>query len=1199
MFVFLNYRKSSLRNFFIYSLVILLLNGFTSCVNKTKDSDKTSKTNPKDLALQYLSQNHLDEAEAAFQQAIKMDPNDISGYIGLTRLNLLQKNYDGAEKVSKDGLKIKPGNVDLQLLLAEIYSLKNEKENAAKVLNEIIAKNPKNAIAYYTLAELDTTAANIEVRKSYLLKVQSLVPANIVPRMKLAEIFASQGKTDSSLFYLQSIKKIAPAFTDAAEKSYEKAASELSANQPVPALPFLQQFNELMKISPEYSSGNDEIEIPKMVAGFFDFDTNIPATAFDSSNNPRTNENASTKPPLSFKAISNIQGPPGESSLNAENTVLAVADNDAQGNMYIYSSYVPKGETTSHSYLSVNQGGTFKECSVSGGIEHKGQDLDATFADYDNDGYQDLFVATTDGIIVYKNKGDGTFEKVTDNIGFNNSANATKILFADLDQDGDLDMYAGTKTGNKFFRNNGDGTFTENASAMNLASGGKGTISMDFGDWDDDGDLDLVELANDGSVHLLNNNRHSNFNDISASAGLSDSKYSGNVLTLGDFNNDGALDILIAGGTGGNCFLLKNEGGKFVEDEKISGQLTNWLSGIKVYDLLFVDYDNDGHEDIAVAGVNADGSKKGVRLFHNDGVNGFSDATSLLPENVQQASRLAIADFNFDGDRDIFLDGPAGVQLVRNDGGNNNNFIRVQLTGLSFGSSKNNRLGIGAQVELKSGDLYQLKTVKGPLVEFGVGSRTRVDALRIIWPNGVPQTIVDPTRKQRALEQAELKGSCPFLFSWNGKEFVFLKDMLWRSALGMPVAIHGKDTTFAYSQPSKEYLLIPGDKLKPRNGLYTVKISEELWEAVFFDKAQLFAVDHPDSVDTYVDERFVAPPYPGKKIYLVSHPQWPVSATDGKGNNVLPKLEKYDFQYVSNFSLGKFQGVAKEHDLILDLGKDIGAKNLQLYMRGWIFPPDASINTELTQTNKYRLQAPSLQVINKEGKWQTVIKDIGYPMGRDKMVIVNLTNKFLTPHDRRIRIRTTMQIYWDQAFFTTSKVNAPVKTYDLKMVNANLDFRGYSASYQKGGPFGPQWFDYYSVTKGQKWRDLTGSYTRYGDVLPLLQKADDKYIICDGGDEVTIDFDATNLPALQNGWKRDFIIYSEGWVKDGDMNTANGQTVAPLPFHDMPSYPYAKNIHYPTDQEHQQYQQKYNTRKVSTESFRNAIRLGTFGDAKN
>ncbi len=1198
MFVLFNFYKSSLRNFCTFIFAFLLLTGFPACVSKTKDDGSTSKANPKDLALQYLSQNHLDEAEAAFQQAIKLDPNDISSYIGLTRLNILQKNYDEAEKVANDALKIKPGNVDIQLLLADVYILKGDKVNAVKLLNEIIAKNPKNATAYYALAQLDTTSVNDEARKTYLLKVQALVPANIVPRMRLTELFAKQGKTDSSLFYLQSIKKISPAFTDAATKFYEKAAAALEANNPQAALPYLQQFHELMKISPEYSLGADDIEIPKMVAGYFNFDTNIPVAAFDSTNNPHASDNNSIKPPLTFKAISGIQGSSVQNSSNPENTVLAVADYDAQGNMFVYSSDLPQGSTNSTGYLSLNQGGTFKECVVTGGINHKGQDLDATFADYDNDGYQDLFIASTTGIYVYKNKGDGTFEKVTDDIGLNNAANVHKILFADLDQDGDLDLYAAGKDANRFFRNNGDGTFTENTAAMHLSGNTKGTLSMDFGDWDDDGDLDIAELAGDGSVHLINNNRHSDFNDISASTGLSDSKFKGTALCLGDYNNDGTLDILICGRPDGKCFLLKNEGGHFDEDEKISEQLSNSMKGVKVYSVLFFDYDNDGHEDIIVAGIGNDGAK-GLRLFHNDGSNGFSDATSILPASVSQASRVAIADFNFDGDRDIFADGPDGVQLLRNDGGNNNNYIQVQLTGLSFGSSKNNRLGIGAQVELKSGDLYQLKTVKGPLVEFGVGARTRVDALRIIWPNGVPQTIVDPTRKQRALEQAELKGSCPFLFTWNGKEFVFLKDMLWRSALGMPVAIHGKDTTFAYSQPSKEYLLIPGDKLQPRNGRYTVKISEELWEAVFFDKAQLFAVDHPDSVDAYVDERFVAPPYPGKKIYLVSNPKLPVSATDGMGNNVLPKLEKYDFHYVSNFSLGKFQGVAKEHDLILDLGKDADTDSLLLYMRGWIFPPDASINTELTQTNKYHLEPPSLQVMDKDGNWQTVIKDIGYPMGRDKMVIVNLSHKFLTAHDRRIRIRTNMQIYWDNIFFSTANVKAPINTYNLQMVNANLDFRGYSASYQKGGPFGPQWFNYNEVTKGQKWRDLTGNYTRYGDVLPLLQKADDQYIICDGGDEVTIDFDAAHLPALQKGWKRDFIIYSEGWVKDGDLNTAYGQTVAPLPFHDMPSYPYGKNVHYPTDKAHREYQEKYNTRKVSTDAFRNAIKSGTFANAKN
>ena len=92
------------------------------------------------------------------------------------------------------------------------------------------------------------------------------------------------------------------------------------------------------------------------------------------------------------------------------------------------------------------------------------------------------------------------------------------------------------------------------------------------------------------------------------------------------------------------------------------------------------------------------------------------------------------------------------------------------------------------------------------------------------------------------------------------------------------------------------------------------------------------------------------------------------------------------------------------------------------------------------------------------------------------------------------------------------------------------------------------------------------------------------------GDEVSIDFNALSLPPLPAGWRRDFLIYSEGWVKDGDLNTANGQTVAPLPFHNMPSYPYRNNVAYPDDKEHREYQQRYNTRRVNTDDFKNALK---------
>jgi hypothetical protein len=232
---------------------------------------------------------------------------------------------------------------------------------------------------------------------------------------------------------------------------------------------------------------------------------------------------------------------------------------------------------------------------------------------------------------------------------------------------------------------------------------------------------------------------------------------------------------------------------------------------------------------------------------------------------------------------------------------------------------------------------------------------------------------------------------------------------------------------------------------------------------------------------------------------------------------------------------------------------------------------------------------PQIQVINKKGDWETVIENPGFPMGKDKTVIADLSGKYLSK-DHRIRIRTNMEIYWDQIFFSDFLSEAPAISTVLKPVSADIHYRGFSRLYRKGGRYGPHWFDYSNVDKNRKWRDLTGNYTRYGDVLSLLTESDNKYIISNSGDETSVEFDAKGLPELKPGWGRDFFIHSVGWVKDGDLNTALGNTVLPLPFHGMKSYPPSKEDVYPKDPELLKYIEEYNTRIVKSDDYRNAIK---------
>jgi hypothetical protein len=457
--------------------------------------------------------------------------------------------------------------------------------------------------------------------------------------------------------------------------------------------------------------------------------------------------------------------------------------------------------------------------------------------------------------------------------------------------------------------------------------------------------------------------------------------------------------------------------------------------------------------------------------------------------------------------------------------------------------------------------------------------------LRVEWTNGVPQTIYFPGTDADVLELEQLKGSCAFLYTWDGKQFRFVTDVMWRSALGMPLGIMGggdgksSKAVYAPARASQEYLRIPGDALQPRDGRYLLQFTEELWETAYLDQVRLLAVDHPDSVEVFVDERFVPPGPVTLRLFHAAGPRAPVSATDDRGHDVLPALRERDDVYVSNLTPTQYQGLVEPHDLILDLGDAAGRGGTFLFLRGWIYPTDASINVALSQQSKLKAVMPSLAVHNAGGEWETAIANIGFPSGKDKTIVVDLAGKFPTS-DHRVRIRTNMQIYWDQAFVATDASTSPARTTPLRAVSANLHFRGFSRMYRRGGPYGPHWFAYDDVSRSSPWRTIEGAFTRFGDVSPLLESADDMFAVMAPGDEATVEFDAASAPAVPPGWKRTFLLYSDGWIKDADLNTAFGNTVAPLPFHAIQTYPYAPGDSYPADSAHQRYLRAYNTRVV-------------------
>ena len=799
--------------------------------------------------------------------------------------------------------------------------------------------------------------------------------------------------------------------------------------------------------------------------------------------------------------------------------------------------------------------------------------------DFDNDGWLDLFLvgADTRGRLL-RNKGNAVFEDVTAKSGTSNLRGARSALFADADHDGDLDLLLVGGEKNLAYRNNLDGTFTEVAESMGLGGSGQ-THGAAFADFDDDGRIDVVAATENG-LALFGNTTARRFENATAMSGLPATGAWGHVA-VGDYDNDGTLDVLATRRADGTPELWRNDGaGRFTRDERsvaALGRLTS-VSGLTGE---LVDVDNDGWLDLVLTGK-ARAGQRGVYLLRNDRTGKYRDASNLLPGTVGAGSAIAQIDVDNDGDMDLLVGDERGVHLLANEGGNTRLAVQVSLTGLRTGSGKNNDFGIGARLDLRSGDVHQTRVVTSRVTHFGLGSHLKADVLRIQWPNGVPQTIYFPGTDQDVLELEMLKGSCAFLYTWDGRRFRFVTDVMWRSALGMPVGIMGGEdegvTMYAPAAASLEYLRIPGSALKPRNGRYVLQLTEELWETAYADEMKLLAVDHPDSVDVFVDERF--PPTSAKlRLFQATRQRPPVTARDDRGNDVLAALREHDDVYVSNLTPLRYQGLVEPHDLTLDLGADAGQPGSLLILRGWIYPSDASINVAVSQQSALKPMSPVLEVRGANGQWTTAIADMGFPSGKDKTIVIDLAGKFPT-RDHHVRIRTNMQIYWDQVIVARDMQPAAATITTLAPLSADLHFRGFSRTYRKGGRYGPHWFDYDSVSKESPWRTIEGAFTRFGDVLPLFQSSDDRYVIMAPGDEATVEFDAASADSLPKGWTRDFLLYTDGWIKDADLNTAFGNTVAPLPFHAMKAYPYAPGEAYPSDSTHQRFIHEYNTRLV-------------------
>ena len=829
-------------------------------------------------------------------------------------------------------------------------------------------------------------------------------------------------------------------------------------------------------------------------------------------------------------------------------------------------------------------GGRFEDVSAKAGLAGVGAGFGCAAGDFDNDGWTDLAVCEVAGVRLFHNDGGGKFTDVTRKVGIRREKGCVAAAFVDYDHDGDLDLYLtmsadsaanGAKPKNKLWRNNGNFTFTDvsEESGLGVDATGGGVSVTDF---NNDRAIDFVLAGGSGGAAIYLNPREGKFSLLPAIDFAKENLPPAVGVTVFDFDKDGWMDLAFTHAGAPGISLWRNAQGKKLERVPLPD--FGWKQG---WGVTWVDLDNDGWLDLAAVGEGANGGE--LRLLRNLGYAGWADVSKKtevdgLPLN--QPRTVAVADLKGDGSPDLVITEAVGTPIVlTNIGANRNHWMQVDLKALN-----DNKSSIGTKVELYAGALYQkfeipsssgLGQSSGALLA-GLGSEKIADAVRLLWPTGVPQDEVDlAANKIHSIAELDRRGSsCPILFSWNGKEYEFVADMIGPGVVGHWIAPGERDVP-----DPDEYLKVPAKSTQPKNGLLSFRFMEPMEETVYLDQVRLVAVDHPAKLEVNPNERFVSnPPFPEFRVVTTENAQMPAGAWDEHGHSVLPVLAKRDRKYVTGFEDLPFAGFAKLHWIELDLGNWDPQQPLRLLLDGYT---DYFTATSMYAADQAGIKviAPYVEVRDSHGKWVRVVEDMGFPAGLARTMVTDLTGK-IPPGTRRIRIVTNLKIYWDRVRIDQTPGREDVIANEVPLAAAELAFLGYPREIRLH-PASDTVYSYTHRSPTGPYARAAGNYTRYGDVKELLSAADDKFGVFGSGEGVKLEFDPAKLPPLPSGWVRDYFFYANGFEKDLDFYAAYAFTVEPLPKHGLISYPYAGGKEYPLDDDHLQYQLEYNTRPRS------------------
>jgi Flp pilus assembly protein TadD len=1111
--------------------------------DSTRNTSSIEATRLNNLGAAYMNQQLFEKALKNFEQAAKLDPTlDIARVNqGVALLNL--------------------GRID----------------PAKTLLDEAVKRNPKDPYAWYSLALLSKNSSDPQAAVDAFHHVIEIDPDDADTWYFLGSVYSQLRQFPSAIDAFEHALKINPLHASAQfglSRAYQQSGDPDHARVHLARFQFITQKKLGAAISLAYGEQGKYSLVEESPASVEKVPPAIPVKFVDVTESAGLKTKAST---ASGNDLASYLGPgacffdyDGDSKID-----IFLPDDGAEGGMSLYHNL---------------GNGKFEDVTKKAGLDPTLHGIGCTAGDYDNDGATDLAVSFKGRVLLLHNEKNGTFKDVTQAAGIKDDGPNVGVTFIDYDHDGDIDLYvvraqnipapgpqepirfpSGVPfAGNAMLRNNGNGTFTDVRGDLGL--GADPSFNAIGTDYNNDRAVDLVVTDLKGPT-IFENPREGAF--PSKSFWLSGLPGVSLGIAVLDSNHDGWMDLAFTQDGAPGITLWRNNHGKSFD--LVTLPTTNWF---RAYGVAAFDYDNDGWVDLVAVGETKDGHGE-VKLFRNLGPDGFKDVTAdvgLDKIQLKEPRAIITGDYDGDGATDLLITqnhGPA--VLLRNEGGNKNNWLRLALTGLN-----DNKSAIGTKVEVFAGGNRQKFEIAGSSgylgqnstqINVGLGQSKQADVVRMLWPTGVLQDEIEvAANHQQAYTEIDRRGSsCPTLFAWDGTHYELVADVLGAGVVGHWVGPGQRNIP----RPT-EYVKVDRNALRERDGKLSFRLMEPMEEVVYLDQVRLLAVDHPSDVDVYPNEYFASnPPYPEFKVIASRDARPPAGVWDEHGHDVLPSLLAH--HYFGDFDLLPFKGFTKLHSLELDLGQPYHGGPLQLLMHGEI---EYFTATGMYAADQAGIQAiaPYVEAQGANSKWKRVSDDMGFPAGLPRTITADLS-RVLPEGTRRIRISTNLQIYWDSVLIdrTEQKLNSRLTTIPLE--SANLDFHGYPRQIEAQPP-GNVKYVYEQVSRTGPYARQAGPYTRYGDVRELLSGFDDRLVVFGSGEEVALEFNSASLPALPKGWTRDYFFEANGYEKDMDFYAAEGSTVEPLPFRSMEQYPYPGKS-FPADETHVNYLLNYNTRYVS------------------